>query len=129
MTNSETVNHWTHHAACKGKTKLFFVNRGDTASMRLAKAICETCPVINECREFIIYNPERFGIWAGMTEKDRRAYRLEQGIKLPNAHHGSRRRYEAGCRCVNCRLSQASASLKPLPTIPAVNELPHSEHK
>jgi hypothetical protein len=39
-----------------------------------------------------------------MTEKDRRAYRLEQGIKLPNAPHGTRRRYAVGCRCSDCRL-------------------------
>jgi hypothetical protein len=49
--------------------------------MNRAKAICKTCPVIDNCREYVIYNPERYGIWAGMTEKDRRAYRLEQGIK------------------------------------------------
>lgn len=94
---------WTEQAACKGKTNLFFVNRGDTTSMKLAKAICQTCPVIVECRQHVTYNPERFGIWAGMTEKDRRAYRLENGIKLPAAQHGTRTRYASGCRCLDCR--------------------------
>ena len=93
---------WTEQAACKGKTNLFFVNRGDTTSMKLAKAICQTCPVIDDCRDHVTYNPERFGIWAGMTEKDRRAYRLENGIKLPAAQHGTRTRYASGCRCLDC---------------------------
>ncbi len=98
---------WTDRAACKGRTDLFFVNRGDTTQMNRAKAICQTCPVIEECREYVTYNPERFGIWAGMTEKDRRAYRLKQGIKLPSAQHGTRRRYAAGCRCLDCRTCNA----------------------
>ena len=93
---------WKDRAACKGRTDLFFLNRGDTSRMKRAKAICDSCPVINDCREYVIYNPERYGIWAGMTEKDRRAYRLEQGIKLPNAPHGTPRRYEVGCRCLDC---------------------------
>jgi hypothetical protein len=42
-----------------------------------------------------------------MTEKDRRAYRLQRGIKLPSAQHGTRRRYAAGCRCLDCRTCNA----------------------
>ena len=99
----DLLDTWTDQAACKGRTDLFFVNRGDTTRMNKAKAICKTCPVIDNCREYVTYNPERFGIWAGMTEKDRRAYRLEQGIKLPSAQHGTRRRYASGCRCLDCR--------------------------
>ena len=104
---------WTDRAACKGRTDLFFVNRGDTTQMNRAKAICKKCPVIDQCREYVTYNPERFGIWAGMTEKDRRAYRIEQGIKLSSARHGTRLRYSAGCRCLDCRLSQAPRTMKP----------------
>ena len=94
---------WTEQAACKGKTNLFFVNRGVTTPMKLAKSICQTCPVIVDCRDHVTYNPERFGIWAGMTEKDRRQYRLDHGIKLPAAQHGTRTRYASGCRCLDCR--------------------------
>jgi hypothetical protein len=38
-----------------------------------------------------------------MTEKDRRQYRLDHGIKLPAAQHGTRTRYNSGCRCLPCR--------------------------
>lgn len=103
----DLLDTWTDKAACKGRTDLFFVNRGDTQKMNMAKAICATCSVINECRDYVIFNPERFGIWAGMTEKDRRAYRLDHGIKLPSAQHGTRRRYAAGCRCLDCRTCNA----------------------
>ena len=103
-----TLGDWTKDAACKGKTKLFFVTRGDTNTMNRAKAICQNCPVVEECRSYVLYHPERFGIWGGMTEKDRRHYRLELGIKLPAAQHGTRSRYQSGCRCVPCRTAYNS---------------------
>lgn len=99
----EALDDWAEQAACKGKTHLFFVNRGDTTRMNHAKAICKTCPVLESCRNYVLYHPERFGIWAGMTEKDRRQYRLDHGIKLPAAQHGTRTRYNSGCRCLPCR--------------------------
>ena len=95
---------WTDQAACKGFTDLFFVQRGDTESMLKAKAICATCTVIDDCRNYVLYKPERFGIWAGMTEKERRRYRIEHQIRLPAAAHGSRTRYLSGCRCQPCRV-------------------------
>lgn len=98
-----TLDDWTDRAACKGKTELFFIQRGDNVSVSKAKQICQNCPVIEECRNYVLYHPERFGIWAGMTEKDRRHYRLEHGIKLPAAQHGTRTRYNSGCRCYDCR--------------------------
>ena len=63
----EALDDWAEQAACKGKTHLFFVNRGDTTNMNHAKAICKTCPVLDSCRNYVLYHPERFGIWAGMT--------------------------------------------------------------
>jgi hypothetical protein len=42
-----------------------------------------------------------------MTEKDRRLYRIQQGIKLPSAQHGTRLRYNSGCRCLDCRSCNA----------------------
>ncbi len=98
-----TLEGWTHLAACKGQTELFFIRRGDTIGVQKAKAICSNCQVLDNCRSYVMFNPERFGVWAGMTEKDRRRYREETGIKLPAAQHGTRSRYNSGCRCFDCR--------------------------
>ena len=106
MTETKTADigdDWTDQADCKGHTDLFFVKRGDNASMIQAKAICQKCPVLEECRTYVLFHPERYGIWAGMTEKDRRHYRIEHNIKLPAAQHGTRSRYNSGCRCFDCR--------------------------
>ena len=94
---------WMEHAACKGRTSEFFVQRGDTNAVLKAKAICNTCPVLEPCRDYVIYNPEIFGIWGAMTERDRRTYRAEHGIELSNFAHGTVGKYESGCRCFDCR--------------------------
>jgi hypothetical protein len=64
---------WRDHAACKGLTSLFFTERGE--STREAKAVCAGCPVRAECMAFAVDNAERFGVWGGTTERQRRAAR------------------------------------------------------
>jgi WhiB family redox-sensing transcriptional regulator len=36
-----------------------------------AKAICETCPVRLACLAFALERNEKFGVWGGLTEKER----------------------------------------------------------
>ena len=49
----------------------FFSSRGD--SLREAREICKVCPVEDECGEYALANPKVRGVWAGMSERDRRA--------------------------------------------------------
>jgi WhiB family redox-sensing transcriptional regulator len=70
---------WQDHANCKGaNADLFFPERG--ASTRTAKAICRECQVRPECLEFAITTGEKFGIWGGMSERERRRVRRERQI-------------------------------------------------
>ena len=41
-------------------------------STREAKRICGECPVRAECLEYALEEDERFGIWGGMSERERR---------------------------------------------------------
>lgn len=41
------------------------------ATIREAKRVCETCPYLEECREWAISHGE-MGIWGGTTETERR---------------------------------------------------------
>lgn len=61
-------------AACRGlDTNLFFPTRGeDTAA---AKAVCKRCAVKVECADWALANSEKFGIWGGTSERDRRSAR------------------------------------------------------
>ena len=65
---------WQRRANCMGvDPELFFPERG--ASTREAKEVCRGCVVRVECLEFAIANSEKFGIWGGMSERERRRVR------------------------------------------------------
>jgi WhiB family redox-sensing transcriptional regulator len=61
---------WQADASCRGvDAELFFPATEDEAAA--AKAICETCPVRLACLAFSIERNERFGVWGGLTERER----------------------------------------------------------
>lgn len=65
---------WAEHAACKGvDPDLFFPERG--TSVEAAQAVCGACPVRLACLEEAITRPEKFGIWGGLSERQRRHVR------------------------------------------------------
>lgn len=64
---------WQQDAACRGQTSVMFPTRGEDP--RPAKALCESCPVFNECATWAAENPSEFGIVAGTTARARRAAR------------------------------------------------------
>ncbi|MGD1011655.1 MAG: WhiB family transcriptional regulator [Acidimicrobiales bacterium] len=65
---------WQCRANCMGvDPELFFPERG--ASTREAKEVCRGCVVREDCLEFAIANGEKFGIWGGMSERERRRVR------------------------------------------------------
>ena len=40
-----------------------------------AKRICEQCPVLAVCRRYALENGEKFGVWGGLSESERRRLR------------------------------------------------------
>jgi WhiB family redox-sensing transcriptional regulator len=70
---------WQDLANCRGADPdLFFPERG--ASTRTAKSICRQCSVQGACLEFAIVSSEKFGIWGGMSERERRRIRRERAL-------------------------------------------------
>ena len=66
-------------AACRGiDADLFHPDRG--VSTAEAKAVCMSCAVRAECLEFALQNVEKFGVWGGTSERERRRLRRERGI-------------------------------------------------
>lgn len=73
---------WRDRAACRdADTNLFFPGWGqaDSAATRLALAYCEVCPVREECLEAGLR--ERYGIWGGLTVRQRVRRRRRTGAK------------------------------------------------
>lgn len=70
------VGDWVTDAACRGMDPdLFFPDRGEVDSAAKARAVCESCPVIDACRSYAVAANERDGIWGGLSEKQRRRLR------------------------------------------------------
>ncbi|HET8709534.1 MAG TPA: WhiB family transcriptional regulator [Candidatus Saccharimonadales bacterium] len=69
---NDTALDWQKQARCQaGDPEVFFVKG---AAQNDAKPICKKCPVRVECRQYALENRIEFGVWGGMTERERRAY-------------------------------------------------------
>ena len=67
---------WQERALCaQTDPEAFFPEKG--GSTREAKLICAGCEVRAECLEYALAFDERFGIWGGLSERERR--RLKRG--------------------------------------------------
>lgn len=64
-------NEWVSKASCRviDPDKLFEPG----AAQRRAASICRHCPVMLECAADALDNRIEFGVWGGMTERERRA--------------------------------------------------------
>ena len=75
---------WQSRATCMGvDPDLFFPERG--ASTREAKEVCRGCVVREDCLEYALDNGEKFGIWGGMSERERRRLRRARAVERRSA--------------------------------------------
>ena len=67
---STWVSNWAQHAVCsKAAPDALFVRGG---AQQVAKQVCVDCPVIAQCLADALDNRTEFGVWGGMTERQRR---------------------------------------------------------
>ncbi|HOQ22329.1 WhiB family transcriptional regulator [Microbacterium paulum] len=70
-TDADSALAWQADALCaQTDPEAFFPEKG--GSTRDAKRICTTCDVRDQCLEYALQNDERFGIWGGLSERERR---------------------------------------------------------
>ncbi|GGQ86950.1 transcriptional regulator WhiB [Streptomyces ruber] len=68
---------WPEQALCaETGADFFFPEPG--SSVREAKRICGMCAMRSACLEYALANDERFGVWGGLSEKER--------LRLRRAH-------------------------------------------
>ena len=69
---------WQDQALCaQTDPEAFFPEKG--GSTREAKRICVGCEVKQECLEYALMQDERFGIWGGLSERERRRLKRKAG--------------------------------------------------
>ena len=85
-TNQEHLGRWTTLASCRAlDPELFFPETANDEDA--AKAVCAGCPVRIACLEHALAASEPYGIWGGLTLRERRLLRR---VRL-----GERRRHLA----------------------------------
>jgi WhiB family redox-sensing transcriptional regulator len=80
------AGHWRDKAGCVGEDKeLFFaseVTPAGQADIRHAKVICFRCPVMYECGQWAIDERVPFGVYGGVSEKERRRILRRRGVRM-----------------------------------------------
>jgi len=67
---------WVARGACYGAgTAKFFNEQGKNTTE--AKLICNGCPVRDDCLEYALRTSQRYGVWGGTVERERRWMRAE----------------------------------------------------
>jgi WhiB family redox-sensing transcriptional regulator len=67
---------WQERALCaQTDPEAFFPEKG--GSTRDAKKVCVGCDVRSECLEYALEHDERFGIWGGLSERERRKFKKD----------------------------------------------------
>lgn len=76
------VPSWMDLALCaETDPEAFFPEKG--GSTRDAKRVCQACEVRAECLEYALETDQRFGIWGGMSERERRRLKRQQASPVP----------------------------------------------
>lgn len=71
MTQPVWHTDWVTKAACQQQDPDALFVRG--AQQQTAKVVCQKCPVVAECLADALDSGIEFGVWGGMTERERRA--------------------------------------------------------
>ncbi len=61
--------------------EVFFPEKGNNP--HAAKRVCSHCPVLAECREWALERHVPYGVWGGLSERDRRKIIRDRGHKAP----------------------------------------------
>lgn len=80
--NIEQINqndNWMDKANCKNNVDIMFPeDYAHKQTIRLAKALCSQCIVVNQCGEYALKSGEVHGIWGGMTPAERKRTKKQE---------------------------------------------------
>jgi WhiB family redox-sensing transcriptional regulator len=96
------TNDWATRGTCRSTDPDTLFVQG--AAQNRAKAVCLGCPVRTECLADALDNGVEFGVWGGMTERERRALlrRRPNVTSWRRLLETARDEYEGGSACEPC---------------------------
>lgn len=71
---------WRDRAACRSLSPdIFFPDKGGTTEDTIrARHVCAVCPVQGECLDYALTTGQKWGIWGGTSENERRQIRRQR---------------------------------------------------
>ncbi|ABS06121.1 WhiB family transcriptional regulator [Kineococcus radiotolerans] len=72
-----TSSSWREAGLCaQTDPEVFFPEKGGPS--KTARAVCQSCDVRQQCLEYALAHDERFGIWGGLSERERRRLKKDR---------------------------------------------------
>ncbi len=73
---------WGNRALCSEvDPETFFPEKGASQQAKAAKMVCELCEVRIECLEYALKNDEAYGIWGGLSPRQRRSLKTRRSSR------------------------------------------------
>lgn len=72
LVDLSTTPNWESAVCRQVDPEMFYPERGNYHVVRKAKKVCGSCPLLLECRNFALREEIPYGIWGGMTHRERR---------------------------------------------------------
>ena len=69
----QTMTNWTENALCKGVKHIDYFS-DEIREVKNAKIMCTNCQVASDCLAQAIKNEEIYGVWGGLSQRERRKY-------------------------------------------------------
>ena len=85
---------WAQGLCAQTDPEVFFPEKG--GSTREAKQVCRACPVRAECLEYALAHDERFGVWGGLSERERRRSKHDDAVSAEPLRPGARQAGPSG---------------------------------
>jgi len=86
--NIEKPPEWVADGLCaETDPEAFYPEKGGSA--REAKRVCTHCTVRAECLSYALAHDERFGVWGGLSERERRRMRNGPPVRVPDRRAGT----------------------------------------
>jgi WhiB family redox-sensing transcriptional regulator len=73
LNGNDDLGWWDRALCSQTDPEAFFPEKG--GSTAASKRVCLSCEVRTECLEYALANDERFGVWGGKSERERRSLR------------------------------------------------------
>lgn len=79
---------WWYDSNCFSQgDEVFFGSDDSPSSLRNARIYCRNCPVIRDCLEHALTQPEEYGIWAGTSARSREVMRSDISTGMVSLDH------------------------------------------